>query len=459
MTTQSTTLEVPKDVTPRYHGRKWIEVNLPETACDWSHGGDKSITTDNGDINTLVETLRDLNQNDSWKWPKRKHYFLSDLHADADALAASLVASGGVRQLGPSPHDFELTKAGRKSVFVIGGDCFDKGPSNLELLRGVRHLKDQGARLRILAGNHDIRLLFGMRVVGENKDVRNEHFFVRAGQKIMPLLKEIVDTYLTPKKMSSIPDAKTCRARLFPRESWFEEFPKIQGGDIVPAQVDRELNRIAKKVENFERHCTDHGLDLRQVYAATRQWKRLFLKREGEFRWFYRNLRLCYRSGSFLFVHAGVDDAVTKMLLKQGIGHINEQFHVAMKEAPFDFYYGSLCNTIRTKYRDVDRPFTRKGARNVHRAGITAILHGHRNLHHGQRLSLRHSQINFECDTSLDRHTRRVENVNGRGASVTIIDPSGRILGVSSDFPQVKVFEPQQTLKALINGTQAKPKR
>ncbi|MFG0290184.1 MAG: metallophosphoesterase family protein [Rhodopirellula sp. JB044] len=439
-------------VKPRYHGREWISVDLPDDACDWTHGGEKSIITENGEFGELIDVLRELNDHKHWKWPRRKHYFISDLHADVDALAASLVASGGVKQLGQSPLDFKLTKEGRKATFVIGGDCFDKGPNNLELLRGVRQLKDLSPRVRILAGNHDIRLLFGMRVVGEKKDVRNEHFFIRAGQKIIPLLKEVWGAHVSKKSMRSIPDTATCRRRLFPRDSWFDEFPKIDGADIVPAQMDRELNRIAKKIQNFERLCGEQNLDLRQVYAATRQWRRMFLKKGGEFRWFYRDLRLCYRSGSFLFVHAGVDDVVTKMLLRRGVPYINRLFRTAMREAPFDFYYGSLCNTIRTKYRDVDRPFTRKGARNVCRAGISAILHGHRNLHHGQRLSFRRSQINFECDTSLDRHTRRVENVNGRGASVTIIEPAGRILGVSSDFPTIKVFEPRQTLNALIDS-------
>ncbi|EMI55162.1 hypothetical protein RSSM_03486 [Rhodopirellula sallentina SM41] len=42
--------------------------------------------------------------------------------------------------------------------------------------------------------------------------------------------------------------------------------------------------------------------------------------------------------------------------------------------------------------------------------------------------------------------------MNGRGASVTIIEPAGRILGVSSDFPKMKVFEPRQTLNALIDS-------
>ena len=69
-----------------------------------------------------------------------------------------------------------------------------------------------------------------------------------------------------------------------------------------------------------------------------------------------------------------------------------------------------------------------------------------------QRLTLRNSVLNFECDASLDRHTRQAENVHGGGAAVTIVDPRGYVLGISSDYPQVKVFEPKQTLDQLIRS-------
>ncbi|MCO8122197.1 metallophosphoesterase [Stieleria sp. TO1_6] len=435
---------------PDYRGKRWIEVDLPTQSCDWSTGGEQSIVTDRDNVNDLVEVLGNFQAGKKWQWPKRQLYFISDLHADPDAFNASLVASSGVSQFGSGHRDFKLTSSGRKARFVIGGDCFDKGPDNLGLLRAVRHLKDQGARLTLLAGNHDIRLLFGMRVVGAEKEVRNEHFFVRSGQKIIPLLREIWEVYLAGKtKTKDLPNVATCRQRLYPRASWFDEFPKIKGGDILPSQFERELQRIAKKMDRFESLCGDAGLDLRQVYAATQQWKALFLKRRGEFRWFYNDMQLCYRSGSFLFVHAGVDDEVASILARDGVAQLNRAFQTSVRLAPFDFYYGALCNTIRTKYRAVDRPFTAKGAKQLRKAGITAIVHGHRNLHHGQRLSLRQSQLNFECDTSLDRHTRKVENVVGRGASVTIVHPDGYLLGVSSDYPKIKVFHPRQTLDEL----------
>ena len=196
-----------------------------------------------------------------------------------------------------------------------------------------------------------------MRVVGKGKDLRNEHFFIRTGQKIIPLLKEVWDGYLKGRHgLKGIPSESACRRRLFPSDDWFEKFPKIADGNILPAQVDREVDRIRKKFEGFERHCGDAGLNLRQVYAAVEKWKRLFLEKDGEFYWFYQNLRLAYITGSFLFVHAGVDDVVAQILCDGGVNQLNRRFRRGLKQAPFDFYYGSLCNTVRTKYRDSRSP-------------------------------------------------------------------------------------------------------
>ncbi len=438
---------------PDCRGKLWVPVRLPKSEDDWSHGGEKSIAVEGKGTGALVKVLANLNDSNAWKWPRRAHYFFSDLHGDPAAFAASLVASGGVKKTGPKPRNFQLSKVGKRANFIIGGDCFDKGPSSLELLRSVRHLMNQGARVRVLAGNHDIRVLFGIRVVGKVKNTSNEHFFVRTGEKIIPLLKEIWRGYLKGRRgTKGIPGEATCRERLFPRDSWFHKFSEVASNDILPAQRKSEISKVSKKLDRFEQACREAKLNLRQVYAAVEKWKELFLQEDGEFYWFFKNMRLCYRSGSFLFVHAGVDDAVAAILAQGGASQLNQDFRKAVKRAPFDFYYGSLCNAVRADFRESDRSLTKAGVRNLHRAGITAIIHGHRNLYHGQRLYLRKSLINFECDTSLDRHTRKVENVRGRGASVTIVDPRGYVLGISSDYPKVKVFHPVTTHQRLVAG-------
>ena len=57
--------------------------------------------------------------------------------------------------------------------------------------------------------------------------------------------------------------------------------------------------------------------------------------------------------------------------------------------------------------------------------------------------------LNFECDASLDSSTRSRERITGAGAAVTIVDPAGFVLGISSDYPRIKVFEPATTATNL----------
>ena len=433
---------------PAYKGRKWITVRLPSTVEYWSAGGRKSVCIEPPAQGRLVAALKDLKKRGAWRWPKRRHFFMSDLHGDPEAFSASLVASGGVRRTGPAPRDFTLTSTGRMANFVIGGDCFDKGPCSLDLLRTIRHLMRQGARVRILAGNHDIRVLLGMLAVGHRKDVANEHFFVRTGKKIIPLLKEVLaERPLSAKEPKALPGEKKCRQQLYPRKSWARRFANLEVPHLTAEKRVREIERIEKKRDAFASAIEEAGLSHRDVLAAVRRWRQLFLSPEGEFYWFFKDLRLCYRSGSLLFVHAGLDDEMASRLAEEGVGQMNRAFRAALKRQPPGFYYGPLCNTIRTKYRPVDAPLTRTGIDRIRRAGITALIHGHQNLHNGQRLNLRRSLLNFECDTSLDRHTRKVEKVRGRGASVTIIDGKGYILGVSSDYPHIKFFEPNHMLR------------
>lgn len=450
----------PSSLVPEYKVAHWTPAKLPSKVQDWSLGGGRSIAPDGDGPEVLYGMLDRLNKNRAWRWPKRRHFFMSDLHGDPEAFVASLVASSGVKRTGQGHRDFQLTSRGRDAVFIIGGDCFDKGPSSLELLRSIHHLIGLGARVRLLAGNHDIRLLLGMNAVGLKKDVYNDHFFIRTGQKIIPLLKEIWDEYLQRgSQLNGVPSKKECRKRLYPGGDWYDVFPFLAKGVVRPAQIKRELQRIRNKQDRFERLAADHGLSLRQVYACVQQWKKLFVEKDGEFSWFFQRIRLAYRSGSFLFVHAGLDNDIARDLNRQGVKDLNRAFRKAIIRQPFDFYYGSLCNMIRTKYRDVDMPFSKGAAKDVHRAGFAAVIHGHRNLHHGQRLAGRKGLLHFECDASLDSHTRKNEKVRGRGAAVTIIEPKGRILGVSSDHPYIKVFDPVITTKALKSMSMKRAKR
>ena len=100
-------------------------------------------------------------------------YFITDLHADVDAFEQSLA-------LCEDPN----------ALYLIGGDCLDKGPSNLKLLRAISELR-KTHNLKILASNHDLRMLMALRAHGNNDpkfaDVFSEK---RMRNRIDPLLKE-----------------------------------------------------------------------------------------------------------------------------------------------------------------------------------------------------------------------------------------------------------------------------
>lgn len=144
--------------------------------------------------------------------------------------------------------------------------------------------------------------------------------------------------------------------------------------------IERELARLRKKVANFEAACEKAGLTLRQVYAASQVLCALFLRPGGEFAWFFEAMRLAHREGSFLFVHAGLDDSTARLIEDEGVEALNRRFAEQVLEDPFGFYYGPLANTLRTKYRKVDFPLTEHGVDRVYRQGIHAVVHGHINL-------------------------------------------------------------------------------
>lgn len=436
-----------KSTLPRYRGQKWISTKLPKQTQSWPLHKKHAVDQDSDNQHRLEQRLYQSVQQHAWVWPKSPIYFFSDLHADADAFWASLVASGGIKKTGFEDQQFHLTRQGRKARFVIGGDCFDKGPSNLRLLRSIRLLIDSGARVHILAGNHDMRVKLGIRSVNLKKQPQSEHFFLRMGSKAIPFLKEIYQYYQLEKNaLSVIPAEEVCRQRLFPSDSWFLKFPNVAQGLLSEKVINKEIKRLTEKKTEFEKDLNQSGMDLRMAYAATIKWQELFLERKGEFYWYFQKMRLALHKGSFLFVHAGIDDQVARLINEKGIKYLNQQFKKHISEEMFSFYYGALANIIRTKYRDVDMPLTKQGCQLLRKKGIHAIVHGHQNRRYGQRIVLRKGMVNFECDASVDRHTRKKEkigNQQGHGAAVTIIQPQGRVLGISNDYPYIKLFQPE----------------
>jgi hypothetical protein len=279
------------------------------------------------------------------------------------------------------------------------------------------------------------------------RDTTTEHLFVRMGPKVVPLLKEVHDHMLGDGPLpDTLPDEEECRRRLYPSPHWFEAFPRAVQGRIPAAMLERELARMRSKVRTFGEACAGAGLTMRQVFAAATRCRQLFLADDGEFAWFFPAMQLMRRHGSFLFVHAGIDDGIVRMLERHGIDEINRRFQQLTETDLFDLYYGTLGNCLRTKYRAVDLPLTPKGAAGARRLGLHAIVHGHRNRTGGQRLVLRQGIIHIESDVTLDRNSRLDEGLTGPGAGVTFIEPSGYVDGLSADYPEIKRFEPARFL-------------
>ena len=110
------------------------------------------------------------------------------------------------------------------------------------------------------AGNHDIRVLFGMQSAGQTKDPCNGHFFIRMGAKAIPFLKEISDNYLSKARhLKNIPSAKKCRELLLPQSSWWQGFPDFASWVMPEHTLEREMKKIAHKSDRFEALCEQQG--------------------------------------------------------------------------------------------------------------------------------------------------------------------------------------------------------
>lgn len=440
----ATSAFIPKVREQKYHNP--VLSRIPTEWEPWPED-DASVNHDEA-----VGTFLKRSQKNSFEWPKKPIVFISDPHADAEAFEASLIAAGVINRDGSNLCEYALTKFGKKAEIVVGGDCLDKGPSNLAMLRSLAHLYRLKADVTLLAGNHDLRLLMGLLVLERETDASSQHLFVRMGRKVVPLFREVFDQYLANSHWDQgIPSEAECREALFPDDDWFETFPYIAAGFLTDEGIDREMRKMESKIEGFEGHCANAGLTLQQVYAASMKCRSLFLQDCGEFNWFFKKMQLVKQRGSFLFLHAGLDDHMAELLAKRGIKHANRAFKKnLMTQHLFNFYYSSLANTFRTKYRKADLPLTERGTKAARKAGIQVLVQGHVNQHTGQRITLKNGLVHIEADITLDAHSRKNEGLDGYGVGVTLIDKKRGVVGLSCDYPTAKVFKPNR--KGQLTG-------
>jgi amphi-Trp domain-containing protein len=268
------------------------------------------------------------------------------------------------------------------------------------------------------------------------------------GKKAMPLFREIRDAARRAGESDGelLPDDEV-RRRLFPSDDWYREFEVSAGRLIPPLKLEKEVRRIREKSQELEGTCRALGLGLGELYASVERARRMFLDPDGDFAWYFERMTLARREGSFLFVHAGVDDTVARLLSRQGVDALNAWYRQLFDDDLFELYHGPVGNAFRTKYRNIDYALTERGVSDLHGAGIYAIVHGHRNILHGQRLTLRAGVLNFECDASVDRNTRTLEGLAGPGGAVVAFLPSGRVRAISTDYPFIKDFDPARVFQ------------
>jgi hypothetical protein len=420
----------------------WLEGKLPSLTESWPRKNKLWIGPDNDQDDFSHSAVKKYTRKRMWVWSGRTVYFFCDIHADANAFFLSLVASGGVIKTGPNDEDFELTEEGKTARFIIGGDCFDKGPNNLRLLEVMHNLYSKDADLILLAGNHDIRTYLGI-FYAESKDPLLDHLFVRMGEKTVPLLKEIFQQFIEGNNYKkNEQNDQVMHDLLFPNDDWYDNFSNVAKKWIRPEKLTKELKRIKEKTIEFEQRAQDFGLELNDVYAAVKKFRELFFEPSGRYFWFFNKMQIAHREGSYLFVHGGVDDTVAEMINQKGIDSLNSAFRQVLREDPFELYHGVIGNIFRTKYRTFDYKFTKQGVKKLHHAGIYAIAHGHRNVLQGQRVLIRAGMLNFECDASVDCNTRSIEGIYGPGGATVRFDRKGYVDGISTDYPYVKRFHP-----------------
>jgi len=396
---------------------------------------------DDGQDDDSSDIITSYTNGKDWHWPGNTVFFFCDLHADVDAFRLSLIASGGVRFKSESVNSVELTSLGRDALFVIGGDCFDKGPSTLQLLNLIYCLKEKGAQLHLLAGNHDVRTYLGL-YYADRKEPLLDHLFIRMGSKAVPFLKELLDQFVDQDKIPDSQYENQFKEQLLPADDWAEQFFEAAKSTVHPKKLEKELRRTQEKTIQFLEKMQELDMSFCQVAATIEAFKAKFLNAEGELYWFFDSMRLAHREGSYLYIHAGLDDSIADLIRDKGIEELNLDFHNSFYQDPFELYHGALGNTFRTKYRDSDNTFSEAGAIALHKAGIYAIVHGHRNIRHGQRIIIRANMLNFECDASVDRNTRIKEGLLGPGGAVVIFKDDGTVKGISTDYPFIKSFNP-----------------
>ena len=391
----------------------------------------------------IVECLIRARRYGGWRWPDRPVVFVSDPHADAESFLRSLAAAGVIRR---HRTTFTLTPFGQSARVIVGGDCLDKGPNNLAMLDALAALRTSGAEVVVLAGNHDLRLLMAVDAVSNPRDILKEHLFVRMGRKTLPILREVLDRFVTTADVAALPGEAACAAQLLPGEDWETRFSQAAKPHLAEQVIAKEIAKLRSRLAKFEDEVARSAMNYRHILAAILKCREIFFQPGGAYAWFFASMDVIARNGSFLFVHAGLCDRMCDLLATQGVDGVNARYRQEAERTAPGFYFGPLANLVRTKYRDGDHVLTDFGVDLLHRAGVHMVIQGHVNNRQGQRLRAKRGLLHLEGDVTLDRASRQQEGLEGIGAGATLIYPSGDVIGLSRDYPRVKHFAPDRAV-------------
>ena len=197
-------------------------------------------------MNGLAENwsaATEIKHYDGWQAPENDIHFFCDLHADADALLNSLKLSGLIKETS-TRDELHLTHQAQQARILIGGDCFDKGPSNLALFRLLNKLRHKELDLTLLSGNHDLRVYAGLLATDHLNDLRQAHFFVRMGRKTAAFFAEVFEQYCQDEQYESLPQS-LIESQLMPDEQWFELFPQYACNFMTTKEIKKELKHCS----------------------------------------------------------------------------------------------------------------------------------------------------------------------------------------------------------------------
>lgn len=421
----------PDTLLPPISDSDGFTASLPRNLEPWSDAAERPV----------ADCLTRARRHGGWHWPDRPVVFVSDPHADAEGFLRSLIAAGAIHR---ANGQISLTSFGHAARIVLGGDTLDKGPSNLALLDAIAEVMNSGADVTILSGNHDLRMRIAIGAVRGPRTELTEHLFVRMGRKILPALREVLERFVTPEDLAALPSETDCKARLLPGQNWSHRFAKAARKELRPRVVEKEIRKLEEKLRKFDADRARNGMNHRQLLAALLKCNDIFLEPGGHYAWFFERMQVVARSGSLLFVHAGLCDDMATALVRDGVNSVNAAYASAAQNATLGFYFGPLANLVRTKYRASDCTLTEAGVETLNRAGLHMVVQGHVNNHTGQRLLAKQGLLHLEGDITLDRASRALEGLEGIGAGATLIFPSGDVIGLSRDHPRAKHFAPER---------------